>query len=650
MRVETSDATGDSEAEFRDLMSYVAGLKPAPSTQTDELARAIAEAIPGFLVIATTSGRIAFVNRYYPSWRPEDVIGRSVYDFVRPESVDSLRRHVATVLASHRPVAYQNDSVGENGELRHFTSQVGPVIRGGRLVGISIVALDTTEGIRAESGRRDNEMKLRLAVEASGLGIWTWNIATDEITWSPELCRIFGVDKPPVGRDSYFEKHIHPDDRARAGEVVREALETGIYPPIEMRIVRSDHTTRWVSAHGQVLRGLDGRPVSLVGSLMDVTDRREREEQLRVAQKMEAVGQLTAGVAHNFNNMLAVMLLSIRTAQEDATPDQRATLEMAMHSGTRAAEMVRQLMTFAGARRASRHALEAVGEVVGRSVAMCREVFDRRIVLEHLVSGDADALLVDAGDLEQVLMNILLNARDAVLASGRIDPRITIEVTRGDGAPGTEHLMVSVSDNGVGMTADVRERVFEPFFTTKPVGQGTGLGLATAYTIMRDAGGAISCASTPGEGTTFRLELPALRQQAGAQAGMTGDVRPANGRRVLVVEDEAALRALTRTILAQAGFVTATAQTAETALDLARQGRAFDVILVDRSMPGMGGARLLAALRVAQPTARVLYFTGEAITPEEAKDADGLIQKPVLPRDLVEAVTSALVVSPRVAG
>jgi PAS domain S-box-containing protein len=365
-------------------------------------------------------------------------------------------------------------------------------------------SLDTTERVRDQKALRDFDIRLRHAIDVVGMGTWTRDWRTDAIAWDEAMCAIFGVTQAesPTTFDQFIA-HLHPEDRERIRTAVARGGE-GKEFEVEYRILRPSGELRHVRAKGAVQFDGHGEPYGTLGAVFDVTERKRLEEQLYQRQKMEAVGELTAGVAHNFNNLLSVIIPNLELCIEDVSPEVGERLADAEHAARRAADLVRQLMLFA------RHDMRAERvpvnptETVRRIATICRTTFEPTIRMEIEHGPDVPQVLANPGQLEQVLLNICINARDALLDVRTPSPRVAIELDRtAEGA-----LRIRVSDNGPGMDERTRSRVFEPFYTTKEVGRGTGLGLATVYAIVTDHGGRVTCESQLGHGATFEIELP----------------------------------------------------------------------------------------------------------------------------------------------
>jgi two-component system cell cycle sensor histidine kinase/response regulator CckA len=388
----------------------------------------------------------------------------------------------------------------ENAELRHRLHE---------LERSAAAAIDISE----HKCLRDTAEKLRVAIRATGLGLWSFDVARRRLTWDERTCALHGLDATPT-LERYVQQIVHPTDRSDVLARTRRSLKTGRWDSVRYRIVRPDGAVRWMLTSGGTVCSVDGTPCELVGGMLDVTEQRTLEDQLRQAQKMEAIGNLSAGIAHNFNNMLAVIMPSLEVAVGHLPVERKPLLREAAHAARRASELVRQLMTFAGQSPSSQRAQHSSHEIVEAAVGICARAFGVDLQLETVFECAPVTLSCNAGQLEQVLVNLLLNARDAVRAAERGSGRVSVRVSLRSGGD-EPRVCIQVSDDGVGMSEEVRARAFEPFFTTKGVGRGTGLGLATSYAIVRDHLGTLECSSGLGRGTTFTMTLPCARALAG---------------------------------------------------------------------------------------------------------------------------------------
>ena len=383
-----------------------------------------------------------------------------------------------------------------------------------------------------------------------------------------------------------------------------------------------------------------GRPVGALAMVADVTERKSIEAQLQQAQKLEAVGQLAGGLAHDFNNLLTVIDGYAALLIAEADPSAEADLAMIRDAASRASGLTRQLLTFSRAQTARPQVVDVADLVAGVEV-----------LLRRLIREDVDLLVtpavaptpvrVDPGQLEQVLVNLAINARDAMPAGGALTIA-TDRVGDGDG----EHVLITVTDTGCGMTAEVAARVFEPFFTTKDQGQGTGLGLSTVYGIVTRAGGQIRVDSRPGEGATFEVRLPAAPDRATAVAEPAGPQRLTAGTgTILLVEDDPAVRGLAERILATAGYQVLVGVDGEQALAVARAHPGIDLLVTDVIMPGMNGQQLadrLTALRPGLPVIFTSAYTRGVLTETGDDRSVAFLDKPFTAAALTEKVRSVL--------
>jgi PAS domain S-box-containing protein len=572
----------------------------------------------------------------------------------RPEDMALSEEVVATWLANNRRALAGETVRGDveyeiHGERRYVENILAPVRMGDAIVGTMGVNIDVTARRRALEALRDSEAKLRMVMDAAGVGIWSWEPARDHVVWEPAVSAIFGL-RPgtyPEGRTGYLAL-VHPEDRACVVASLTQAITAGRWEN-EYRIVRAaDGAVRWVLTKGTTLRV--GEELRLVGAVVDVTERRSADEQLRQAQKLEAIGQLTAGFAHNFNNLLMGILPNIEFAARHASSGIAEPLEIALESARRARELVSQLMTYAGRQRATERGIEDIGAVVDRAVGLCRTAFDRRIAI-HVELGAGAHARANAVQLEQAVLNVLINARDAVQGPAIEAPRVEVSVgTVRAGAPELEgrraadHVRVRIRDNGAGMDPNTLARVYEPFFTTKEVGKGTGLGLATTHAILRDHEGFVTGESAPGRGTTFSLYLPSEEAPAAPRA-MPRDLAPHGGtEKILIVDDEPAVRRVMSLLLGRAGYLVHEAASGDEALavlDDRELASSLAVVILDVSMPGLPRQELRARLR-GITAARVIYCTGYAFDAADTDADDAVLEKPVTEGVLLRTIRQVI--------
>ncbi|HEX6107454.1 MAG TPA: PAS domain S-box protein [Gemmatimonadales bacterium] len=523
----------------------------------------------------------------------------------------------------------------------------------GRLLGFSKVFRDLTEEKEAQDRVRDSEERLRIALRAARMGIWRWHLPTNTQQVDGSMARLLRLGEgEAVESYEQFRERVHPEDRDRVDAAFAQAAQRGGDMQVEFRVVWPDGTVRWLSDHGEAVLDASGTPEYLTGAALDVTERKTAEERLVEAQRMDAVGHLAGGVAHEINNMMTV-ILGFSTMLLDAwREDPRAPELRQIHrAATRASAITNQLLAF-GRRQQLRPQVLDLNRLVQGLEHMLGRVLGEDKTLAVELADDLGRVRADLGQLEQVLLNLTLNARDAMPTGGTF-AIATCNVTLpspdgtdpvGDDVPPGSYVRVTVSDTGHGMDAATRARVFEPFFTTKPVGQGTGLGLATVVGIVRQSGGTIRLHSVPGDGTTFSIYLPQVPAETVAAGGRRETLRGRRGSgTVLVVEDDPLVRDFTCRVLTAHGYQCVEASSGSEALDLVRRaGESIEAVVSDVVMPGIGGgalARRLAELRQAVPVLFTSAYTGDEVVRRGLVPADApFLQKPFTPEALVDGL------------
>jgi PAS domain S-box-containing protein len=462
---------------------------------------------------------------------------------------------------------------------------------------------------REEHERLTTLQAMAQVVEASPVVLFRWRpTAGWPVEWvSANVSRWGYTPEALVAGAPPFSGLIHPDDVARVNEEVRRFTADGSDAFVqEYRLRTGDGRVLWIDDRTRVVRNADGGVVRYEGTLSDITKRRELQAQFAQAQKMETVGRLAGGVAHDFNNLLTVIngyaefLLS-------ELPDGDSNREMAQEihdAGQRASGLTRQLLAFSRRQVVQPVSLD-LSEVADQMHKMLQRLIGEDIRLTFDLEPEVWRVRADAGQIEQVIMNLAVNARDAMPEGG------TLIVTTRNIEGATPEVMLAVADTGCGMDDATQSRLFEPFFTTKKAGQGTGLGLATVYGIVNQWGGHIDVASTLGHGATFRLYFPrAVGDEGGSPTATRTGVTRGSGV-ILVVEDEDALRRIAQRILSSAGYTVLLAASGEEALDLmARDAPAIDLLLTDVVMPGINGHELADRLCASRPGLKVLFASG----------------------------------------
>jgi PAS domain S-box-containing protein len=603
-----------------------------------EFLQSLLSALPAFVIRVGPELDIRFLNRYAAGFAPEDAVGRTVFEFLDPAQRGQDEQRIQEVLASGVAQRYQVRGMGDHGKLVDYETIVAPVAETDGRRGLVFVAFDVTAQADRQRALTQSQARLELAVEATGIGLWSWDSTTGKVEWSERMHQIMGRSEP-LDPSAYVRVAVHPEDRASV-QAAMEKMQAGEHSRwISHRIVREDGEVRWIIPCVSVTRDAEGRGVRIIGGNLDVTQINTLEERVRQAERMESLGTLTAGVAHNFNNLLAVIRASLDLIAAQVTDEARAAHADALHATDRAAEVVQQLMTFAGKRRTAQPEQRSLGELAGAAVRLCRRSFGVAVPIDLGASTESPLVSCEPGELEQVLVNLLINARDAVIEARPPDPKIGVSIDVVDQMPeallaarGTgrgRFARVVVTDNGAGIEESVQKRVFDPFFSTKGPGRGTGLGLAMSWAVVRSLGGTITCDSAPQRGTRFSVYLPLADVQRKLVEPAPNAAVGGTPLCVLLVDDDEFVRRVIRRVLQHGCHVTIEAASATEALELAAHHPEVEVVLLDQSLPDGRGIQIVPALRQHLPQAKIYLFTGDDVPDEELRLVEGLLSKPL---------------------
>ena len=497
-----------------------------------------------------------------------------------------------------------------------------------------------------------SEARLEEAQATAHVGSWDYDLESDEVHWSKELHRIFGIPEGIPVLFPTFIAAVHPEDRSRVEATIEEARATVGSYTFEFRIVRADGETRTLLGRGRFLAGADGQPLRATGTAQDITERKEMEANLLIAGRMAAVGTLASGVAHEINNPLAAILgnLDYLTSRLETLAQERGELAGAVtqlnevvadskDGAQRIRDVVKHLMVFSDPADSGRAQIQ-LRPLLDAAIGMAQNALKHRaqVVREY---ADIPPVLSNEGRLSHVIVQLLVNAAQAIPdeMDGRGEVRVrTLRAADGD-------AVIEVRDNGVGIPRDILGRIFDPFFTTKPLGSATGLGLSTAHTIVTSLGGTLTVESTPGQGSTFRLTLPTVQPfRPVAATGTHAEARPL----VLIVDDDPAVGHMLQRLLAREYEVIVTLDAASASKQLAQYGSLIDVILCDVMMPKVTGMDFLESVRKSEPgmARRIIFMTGGAFTPRAREFLEHLpdqhLTKPFEPETLFAAVRACI--------
>ena len=627
----------DLAAENRVLRARVAQLENALAADGDPLLKVLVENAPAYLTVVTTDGRFMATGRTNESFG--SVIGRSVYEFTDPESHAIIRETLQRAAASGEPSMYECKGLAESGEADHtYIVRVIPISKDGVVASLALIPMDITERVRLEQSLMENERALRVAIAASQVGLWRWDVGHDRFSWDARTCEIFRVDQAPGTFDAYMQL-IHRDDQGHVRETIRRAIEAGTYPTFEHRLATQlGEPERWVLAAGTVARDQAGKVTELIGGVLDVSEQKRLAVQVECIERLEALGQLSAGIAHNFNNLLTAIVPNVETVLASARDVDRAPLSAALDAALQARDLVASLLALTGRRVIQRAPRCDPKDVVQRVVSMCRMTFPHGIEISSQLAEDLGYARMPPTDLEQVLLHLMFNARDAVASTSGRARRIELiaDVLQDADA---KQVRLRVTDTGPGMTDLVRRRIFEPFFTTKQAQRGTGLGLSSAFALVRDSKGTLECDSSSADGSSFSVVLPTAAPPAAAVSARPS-AHEARGETILVVDDEAMIRAVVGRLLRSQHYkVLEASSAAEARKVLDSAGPKVDLIILDHSMPKESGVECLPSLR-ARCAAPVVLFTG--LAPEAPLGVACVLPKPARPSELFQVVRTTL--------
>ncbi|MBA3658104.1 MAG: PAS domain S-box protein [Gemmatimonadales bacterium] len=594
--------------------------------------------------------------RMYGFERAAELVGArlgSLLPAADPHNLAYLRRFIRS---GYRLADAESHEIDRAGQERYFLNNLVGTVEGARLVRAWGSQRDITERKLAEQTLRANEARTRFAVDASRLGVWELDLGTLTARCSDRFERIFGHATPSPGWTyARFLQQVHPDDRDDVDARFQQARRSGENWEFECRIERADGRERWIWGRSTHYRDPGGGVPLMLGGVRDISDHRRTEHELRRVDRMEVVGQLAGGVAHEANNQMSVVLGC--AAFIAGTPGLPAPVlqdvEYIKEAAERTANITRQLLAFS--RRQVLHPevldlnalLEHVAPLLRRTLSPSQSL---RLAVAH----GLPAIRADRGQIEQVLFNLALNARDAMPSGGTLTLATSAVTLREDDrrARGVEalrpggYVRLAVSDTGAGMDRDTLARAFEPFFTTKTVGLGTGLGLATVYGIVKQSGGYIAARSVPGEGTTFDIDLPEHEGRETASTVAVSATPRRSGERVLVVEDEPMVRRTLVRVLQEEGYAVLEAGDGRDAMALLDGSARPDLIVTDVQMPQVDGRELAGEVERRWPGLPVLFTSGfggdHAVQRGLIEEGRAVLQKPLAPETLLREVRTLL--------
>jgi len=595
----------------------------------DPTFRSVAESVADNIILLDPDGVIKYANYTVPDLTVDQVLGTPVYRYVPDEYKGVMRRCHERVLQSGKPDRYETAYLSDEGEVSWWETRVSPVLRDGQVIGLVQIASNVTERRQAAADRdRLFNLSVDMLCVASTDGYFK--------RLNPAFEHTLGFTEQELLARPFLD-FVHPDDRARTAAAVERISLGALVIDFENRYRCSDGSYRVLSWRA----GTDASKKVIYAIARDVTERQKLEEQLRRAQKMEAVGQLAGGIAHDFNNLVLAIDLNVSLAMKAEDADKRVQYSNdALQAARRAAELTRQLLTLGQRTHATLVPLD-LNAIVTELLTILRRLIEESIEIVFDPAQDLPSVLADAAQIEQVVLNLCLNARDAMPEGGRLTLSTAVEEAHGE-----RWVALAVADTGVGMSADVREHAFEPFFTTKAPGRGTGLGLATVYGVVEQHGGTVRLHSEPGHGARFEVLLPASSDPAVSRTSAQPGAAPRGVETILVAEDEAGVRTAVTGLLEEAGYRVLLASDGEEAVRLFELHRGeVALALLDVVMPRLGGPAAARRMRELQADLPLVFTSGHGYAPEQA--SEGLsgamrLDKPYVLDTLLRIVRQAL--------
>lgn len=604
--------------------------------------------------------KIVYANEAFErltGYTREEAIGRTPRILQGPQTQRAELLRIRQALKKWEPVRAELINYRKDGEPFWIELDIVPLAtEAGWYTHWIAVERDISHRKHLDQVRETESERFDLIMQATHVVIWDWTFKDETLWWNRNLSILLGYgDKNVQLAREYWADHIHPDDRTRvlaSLEAFRQSSD--LHWSQDYRLMRIDNSVRWVTDRAIMQRDRDGSPIRMVGSILDFTDRQNLEDRLRQAEKLESLGQLTGGIAHDFNNLLTVLLGNSETLSTRLPAGPlKEMAELSLAACESGASLVARLLAFAR-RQPLDPSFADLNECLEATSVLLRRALPGSIELQFEPGADLGMTHVDIVQFETAILNLCLNAKDAMPGGGRITIATANLESESESAGGLPEgqprdcVMVEVRDNGAGMDAATLARAFEPFFTTKPSAQGSGLGLSMVYGFLKQSGGHVSIDSSPGAGTRVKLFFPRARdgEVYVRQLELEHDADLPE-LTVLVVEDNAFVMAHAKRMLADLGMTVITATTGQEALEMLSAHPGIDLLFTDVILPGgMDGAQIAVEARRARPDLKVLYTTGYAdnalVHEGQADPQIVLLSKPYKQSDLAGKIIEAM--------
>jgi len=624
-----------------------------------ELLNAIVEGTTAATYVKDLQGKYLLINSAGAAFlgrSASEIVGRDDRELLSAEAAEEVHKRDRNAIESGLAQTFEDDYPASDGTIRTFFSTKAPLRDAqGRITGIVGNAIDISDRYRAIEALAESEERFRTIFDGSPIGMAV--ISKDgSIVASNSACRqMLQLREADLGNVEIFDELTHPEDRAddaaRFQELIRGQIE---YDRREKRYILRDGTRVFADLHLYLIRDKKGATRYIIGISVDITERKSLETQLRQAQRMETIGRLAGGVAHDFNNLLMVIKgYCDLLIERESGGDSFLQLQHISKAADQAASLTRQLLAFSR-KQVMQPKIFSLNTLVWNADKMLRRLISESVEMITNTAKDLGAIKADPGQMEQVILNLVINARDAMPSGGKLvleTANVELDSNYAHahlGAVAGSYVMLSVTDTGIGMDDETQAHIFEPFFTTKGLGKGTGLGLAMVYGIVKQSGGYIWVHSAVGKGSSFRVYLPRV---FGHEQEITSPFPAAQtlvgNETILLVEDDPLVRGLALEILKSRGYSVLLAERPDAAIELCRQHMGqIDVVLTDVVMPGMNGRQMADEICKIRPGIGVLFMSGYADTADVRNASNGqmtsFLQKPFSPTVLGRKVREML--------
>ena len=638
--------------------------------ETTGFLNTLMNAIPVPMFYKDTDGRYIGVNKsfeeFFGKTLPE-LVGKSVFD-VYPEELAKVYYAKDNELFQNPGLQVYNTPIQDGRGVVHdiIFHKSTYLDSQGHVLGLIGVILDITDRKRAEKELRESERRLELALEGGALGVWDWEVKTGRAIWDESATRMMGYQQNELDPNiRTWKRAVHPDDWEKVSEVLNGHLSGRLpFYEVEYRMLTKSGKWKWVQVRGKVVEyDKEGKPQRMTGTMLDVTERRKAEEetnrlkaQLFQSQKMESLGTLVGGLAHDFNNMLQIILGYSQLLLEDKKKDDPGykELQTVIETGKGGADLVKKLLAF-GQQAPIFPVNIDLNHKIRELIPLLSRTLPQLVKIDLDLTHGPSTIHADPGQIDQVVMNLAINASEAMPDGGRLKIGTTAVMLDDEycrvhpGVKPGEYVTLSLSDNGRGMDKKTLTKVFEPFFSTKQRGstRGTGLGLSVVQGIVEQQGGHITCESEPGKGSEFKIYFPAIQSEPTAEKKTPSPTQSTEIHTILVAEDNLPVLELAQIVLTNAGYSVIIATNGKEALDIYRtQQNQISLVILDLIMPEMSGRDCLMELVKIDPSVKVLIASGFSPSDELHKEINplvkGFVQKPFGMIQLLDEVGSAL--------